>query len=797
MRVNVRAIFLSIVPFFLFFVSVHPRTIDYLVDGDEAIEKQIVHPFILEKLVINADVTVDRAAFLYLTGLYDGVSVDARMVACACFYLKNSGQWQSIVLDIWERSVTFNLKKSWVVRAVRVSGIWFGKEVVRQRYLLKPGEVFDQDKHAESIRQLRIFFKKIGYWNVRVSSFVMRDQREKTVKVKLQINKGRRYRVGDVIITSVGKHQLLLEVKRIAQKEGRSLLKNKFYSARAIASYTQFVRKLLIYNYMPCAHLSTRVVEKGENGLVLHVRLDCRDNNITITGNAHMPYQELVTALFREDEQLRFLSVPFLVHAITAYYHEHGFLDAQVNLEKRHKDWLVTIVEGIQQPEGKMVQEPVPPMAPAPELEKVAMKSLFGKTIIMGADTIRSQRLMNLLAYREDTPFDVASLHATFNRLSDLGIFDSVRVFPFSTTDSYGRLPMMIDVTSGDPFEAQVRAGIVGTNTFSFTTYTFGGSFLAKNITHNADTLTVNAEITRFCRDFSANYRYPAIAGLPISVNVPLFDKKTDVICVGTGSCRLYTALQRGVGLYGEFRNAGMRLMFNAGIEATDITHLCETVAQAILFQPALRDRFISYLYFEPVFYFDSVDDAFNPRTGINAHVYICCMGALRARASSFIRFLAEQSFFIPCAAAITAAVRFRAGYIFCRSFSSLVPSERFYLGGASNVRAYQQDNMVPLACCEQSGCSFWAPIGSRVLLSATVEARITAKNTVGVVLFQDVGVLRDERTGDWCAGGATGIGVRYITPVGPLRFDIGFKNKKVQNDRLPFAWFLTIGQAF
>jgi outer membrane translocation and assembly module TamA len=40
------------------------------------------------------------------------------------------------------------------------------------------------------------------------------------------------------------------------------------------------------------------------------------------------------------------------------------------------------------------------------------------------------------------------------------------------------------------------------------------------------------------------------------------------------------------------------------------------------------------------------------------------------------------------------------------------------------------------------------------------------------------------------------GVGVRYMTPLGPLSFDIGANLYRRPHEE-PFAWFLSIGNAF
>ena len=82
-------------------------------------------------------------------------------------------------------------------------------------------------------------------------------------------------------------------------------------------------------------------------------------------------------------------------------------------------------------------------------------------------------------------------------------------------------------------------------------------------------------------------------------------------------------------------------------------------------------------------------------------------------------------------------------------------------------------------------------------------EVRVPLWRDVGVVAFLDGGnVFR--RVDDFDLGevrGAAGFGLRYRSPIGPLRFDLGFKlDRRVlpngERER-PTALFISLGQAF
>jgi outer membrane protein insertion porin family len=128
-----------------------------------------------------------------------------------------------------------------------------------------------------------------------------------------------------------------------------------------------------------------------------------------------------------------------------------------------------------------------------------------------------------------------------------------------------------------------------------------------------------------------------------------------------------------------------------------------------------------------------------------------------------------------------------------------LPASERFFAGGDTTVRGFALDQLGTPATIDQDGF----PIGGNALVILNAELRIPVRGGLGAVGFIDAGNVfaRTSAIDLGAFRNAVGFGIRYRSPVGPIRVDIGFKldRRDIVPGRLEdrTALHISLGQAF
>lgn len=247
---------------------------------------------------------------------------------------------------------------------------------------------------------------------------------------------------------------------------------------------------------------------------------------------------------------------------------------------------------------------------------------------------------------------------------------------------------------------------------------------------------------------------------------------------------------------------------------------LCTVAARAVI--PGV-DRSVSNTRIadiNPTVFWDHRDDPIDPHRGFFASGSLQYAFPLIEARTHFVKEYAQATYYLPLTARTVFAVSSRIGFIQgirstgteqCTDNESCIPlTERFTGGGESSHRAYPLDLLGDL-CDDQSrpgckptlirlgsdGSGSIAPIGGKSIFITNLEYRFPVFSSVGGALFTDIGNVFADSTlhlNDLRYG--VGAGIRYLSPVGPLRFDVGYKIHRRSYEK-PFAYFVTLGYAF
>lgn len=443
--------------------------------------------------------------------------------------------------------------------------------------------------------------------------------------------------------------------------------------------------------------------------------------------------------------------------------------------------------------------------------------AIFGKTVQQGYSTTPFYYLEKELSYKEHEQWKSKKVQKTINNIREIGVYDTIEMHPLQELDPYGHVPVALRVIQSPTYEIRTRVGVeqVGRD-FTFAegfSYKAGGTFIVNNPLNMADQLSMNADFTRFYRNASLKYSMPWIGHAFKRSNVRLYDNYYNQPLYVGSKKTLYISTQKGCMFSLQDNYLGFDVALSAGVDVMGIkTGDVKNVEKALDYEPSLMNHKQLYFVIEPTLMWDTLDNILLPRMGHRSFLALKTMLDVQGK-SSFLKFTAEHAYYTPFVKNTILAVRLRLGHIFNSTLQKIHPIERFYLGGANSMRGYERDYCPPLGALDEpiavdsgalpdaaGGLWRYVPQGGKTMINANAEIRFPIFKAFDGVIFTDLGGLFKERTANITDGllASSGFGVRYNTPIGPLRFDIGWKWKRQYPDfESAFGWYLTFGHSF
>jgi len=188
---------------------------------------------------------------------------------------------------------------------------------------------------------------------------------------------------------------------------------------------------------------------------------------------------------------------------------------------------------------------------------------------------------------------------------------------------------------------------------------------------------------------------------------------------------------------------------------------------------------------------YDNRDSRLNPTRGFRVLAYAEPSYDIISGAA-FLKLKGEGSAYqsLDTASKFVLAERVAVGSIVGTGLENVPADRRFYSGGGGSVRGYAYQGIGPKDFTGQ-------PIGGLSFFETSVEMRIAVTDTIGIVPFVDAGTVSTKSVPNFSdVKVGAGVGLRYVTPFGPLRIDAAVPLNRDPSDP-HFGIYAGIGQAF
>ncbi|HYE88336.1 MAG TPA: translocation/assembly module TamB domain-containing protein, partial [Vicinamibacterales bacterium] len=184
---------------------------------------------------------------------------------------------------------------------------------------------------------------------------------------------------------------------------------------------------------------------------------------------------------------------------------------------------------------------------------------------------------------------------------------------------------------------------------------------------------------------------------------------------------------------------------------------------------------------------YDRRDDPISARKGFFSSVSFDQAALFLGSDVNNRKLLTQHFVFVPLGRLVLAS-RAQFGFAFGRD--RLAFTDRFRAGGATSVRGYGEESLGPR---DREG----VPSGGDRLVILNQEARFPMYRWANGVVFVDAGNIF-EKGAEWTGlKVGYGVGLRFDTPVGLIRGDVGFPRNDVAQSRRTARWYFGFGHIF
>lgn len=668
----------------------------------------------------------------------------------------------------------------------------------------------DPDLVQEGQKNLVDYFQKKGYFDVQVTTTLQNQPGQ--ILLVYEIAKGAKHKVDRIMLR--GNHE-------VAEKELLPQILIKKSHLWAHGAMSQKLLKQSVNNLQALYHDRGFEDVKVESQTVDHEpKVDVVFNieegaqtvvrNAEVTGNDSVSYNELAAPVGLQLHPGAPFSPRRLAedrNRISATYLNRGYLRVEVKTtvnRDRSDPHNVDVAYAIT--EHQMVR--------------------VGAVVPLGQRRTRTSLISKTAQIAPEAPMKRGDLLAAESRLYDLNIFDWSSVEPRTPIIDQTKETALVkvheakrnEITYGFGFEVSHRGGNVPSGTVAVPggpPVELGGNKIApsqstfasprgsieysrRNMRGLGETASASLLLSRLDQRALATYSQPHFIGSQWSSLTSFSAERTTenpLFAAGLGD--LSFQVERLIS-----RKNNTRLQIRYDFNKTYLSHLL--VPELVL----KKDRNIHLSTFSGTLLHDTRDKPLDAHRGNLGTLTLGITPAAFGSSANFAKLTGQYAYYQPIRSLVFAN-SIRLGLVKAFSGSFVPTSQLYFSGGGNSLRGFPIDQAGPqrvVPFCDvltgQTGCTnVTVPVGGRQLFILNSEVRfpLGIMKPLGGVVFYDGGNVYNAISLPNFVNNYSntiGLGLRYSTPIGPVRIDIGRNLNPVPGIKAT-QYFITLGQAF
>ncbi len=705
--------------------------------------------------------------------------------------------------------ITFNVQEGPLVH-VKVQGAHLWSFTRRRLLPIYQQNGMDPELIQEGRQNLVSYFQSKGYFDAQVKSDV--QQQPTGTIVLYQITKGPRHKVKEVSIAGN---------RHFSQKELMSHLKVSKAHWFSHGSYSQKLVHTSVNN------LKNVYRAAGFSSVDVVPQVKTQGGNIQVTFNVNEGQQDIVETLRIEGNNSLPVSqfAPKGLNLAEGQPYSLKLVDEdrdQIVSQYLNRGYLTATFKCVAMPVGKDPHRlgVVYQIYEGPKVETA-------NVITLGRNHTRQMLIdRSTEKIQSGKPLSEEELLTAGSELYTPGIFDwaEVDLRRQITTQSQEDVIIKVheakrnEITYGFGFEVVNRGGSVPSGTvalpglplvglpskFKTSEKTFYGprgsfEYTRRNIRGKAESITFSSLAGRLDQRGSITYTDPSFRSTRWSSNLLLSGEHNSENPIFTSRLAEFAfQLQRTLD---EKKTRNFFLRYS--LKETGLTHLL--IPDLV----PTRDQHVRLSTLSATFIRDTRDNTLDAHKGIYESFELTISPKVLGSSVNFARLLAQTAYYKKIPDDIIWANSLRIGLEQPFAGSHVPLSEKFFTGGGSTLRGFPLDGAGPqrtIPACGTPGVAstctqLTVPVGGNELFIVNSELRIPVPLKIGlsVVPFYDGGNVHPIVGFHNFTSAYTnniGGGIRYATPVGPIRFDIGHNLNAISGIKST-QYFVTLGQAF